>query len=209
MSNVTKRTFRSVMNMALFMMVCMAIILVYGTWPRKKEVVYEVVPVVGPGYDVMKGFYPEEEHLHQLGNNNARKPGSEVLEKALDLIVEMENAQRDPEAVGDVHLKHKAYGLYQIRQPYLDDVNRIVGTKRMMETWGVKELVIGDVKDEEKARWAAKEYLKYYGERYWKITGKIPDEEVYGRIHNGGPDGWKKQRTSKYGRKLAVLACAI
>ena len=204
-----KDMMKSVGNMALWFLFCISVILLYGTWPREKEVEYEVVPVVGPGYDVMEGLYPEDDVVYELGKPDVKKPGEDVLERALDLIIEMENAQRDPEAVGDVHLKHKAYGLYQIRQPYLDDVNRIVGKKRMMEMWGVQELSISDIKDSEKARWATREYLKYYGARYWRITGMEPDEQVYGRIHNGGPDGWKKSRTSGYGRKVAAMICSL
>lgn len=101
----------------------------------------------------------------------------------------------NPDAVGDLHLKNKAYGQYQIRQPYLTDVNRISG----------KSLTLEDVRgkdSEETAAWAVKVYLIHYGKRYTRITGKKPIAEVYARMHNGGPNGWKKTSTNAYWEKV-------
>jgi len=102
-----------------------------------------------------------------------------------------ENVRGDPNAVGDKHLKDHAYGLLQIRQPYLDDVNRIAGDD-VKATWGKAKLTIADMKDRAKARWAAKVYLNFYGEQYEKRTNKVPTAEVYAKIHNGGPMGWRR-----------------
>ena len=101
----------------------------------------------------------------------------------------------DPDAVGDLHLKNKAYGLYQIRQPYLTDVNRILR----------KSLTLEDIRgkgSEQIAANAVKVYLIHYGKRYARITGKQPTMEVYARMHNGGPNGWKKDSTLGYWEKF-------
>jgi len=51
----------------------------------------------------------------------------------LTALILTENEARDPSLVGDQHLANKAYGLCQIRQPYLTDVNRIAGTSYTRE----------------------------------------------------------------------------
>lgn len=128
---------------------------------------------------------------------------------AWKLVVALEKAENpsgNVNLVGDKHLKHKAYGLLQIRQPYLDDVNKIAkaDVKRL---WGKSKLTIKDMKDPVKARWAFKVYLSYYGARYEKITGMTPTMEVYAKIHNGGPDGWKRGNwdTAVYWAKVVRL----
>lgn len=112
-------------------------------------------------------------------------------------VVKRENAAFDVNAVGDKHLRHKAYGLLQIRQPYLTDVNRIAG-KDVMARWGKAKLMLADMKDPAKAEWAFHVYLWHYGEHYRRTTGRIPTAEVYARIHNGGPNGWRSKRTVQY-----------
>jgi hypothetical protein len=96
---------------------------------------------------------------------------------------------------------HHAYGLYQIRYPYLKDVNRIAG-KDVMRVWGVKKLYMSDMQDGDKARWAMRVYLSYYGKRYTRLTGLKPTPHIYARIHNGGPDGWKDKTTLAYWRSV-------
>jgi len=49
-------------------------------------------------------------------------------------------------------------------------------------------------------------YLSYYGEQYERETGQPPTDEVYARIWNGGPSGWRKDSTLEYwGRVQAFL----
>lgn len=112
-------------------------------------------------------------------------------------VTKRENAAGDVNAVGDKHLRHKAYGLLQIRQPYLTDVNKIAG-KDVQAVWGKSKLTLADMKDPAKAEWAFHVYLWYYGERYERLTGNVPTAAVYARIHNGGPNGWKNKRTLQY-----------
>ena len=116
-------------------------------------------------------------------------------------VVNRENVKWDVNAVGDKHLRHKAYGLLQIRQPYLDDVNKIAG-KDVLAVWSKSKLTLADMKDPEMAKWAFRVYLNHYGESYEKNTGKAPTAEVYARIHNGGPNGWKNKKTVAYGRDV-------
>ena len=120
--------------------------------------------------------------------------GMEDMRAVLEHLIEVENPGRDPEAVGDLHLTDRAYGILQIRRPYIEDVNRIAGTGYTVQ----------DMRDPELARWAATIYLGHYGARYTRITGKEPTLEVYARIHNGGPDGWRKDSTNQYVRKMTA-----
>jgi hypothetical protein len=129
-------------------------------------------------------------------------PPDEAIDRALDAIECIETLDYDAGAVGDKHLPDKAYGTFQIRQPYLDDVNHIVGEIRMKEMWGKPRLTLVDVRRYPKvARWASREYLLHYGEKYRKDTGQEPTMEAYVRMHNGGPEGWGKAVTNKYAQK--------
>ena len=121
-----------------------------------------------------------------------------VSDELLDALTAKENSQKNVHAVGDLNRYHHAYGLLQIRQPYLDDVVKIVGKKAMLTTWGKAILTLNDMKDPVKARWAACRYLTHYGKVYKSRTGLEPTEEVYARIHNGGPFGWKALATKDY-----------
>lgn len=124
------------------------------------------------------------------------------VELLIRAVILQENPQMNPEAVGDKHLRNKAYGLLQVRQPYLTDVNRIAGKEKVRRRWGKDVLTLMDMKDRDKAEWAFLIYISHYGKRYTKLTGKNPTVEVYARIHNGGPDGWRKKTTVQYGRAV-------
>ena len=121
-------------------------------------------------------------------------------------VVRRENKGWDVNAVGDRHLRNKAYGLLQIRAPYLKDVNKIAG-KDVMAVWGKSKLTMADMKDPAKAEWAFHVYLWHYGNYYTKVTGNIPTAKTYARIHNGGPTGWKDRHTINYA--AAVMAHII
>lgn len=94
-------------------------------------------------------------------------------------------SKHNPEAVGD---NGRAIGAYQIHKEYVDDVNRIYGTGFTYE----------DRKDPEKSKRMVRLYLRYYGARYEQITGKKVTVDILARIHNGGPNGWKKRATIDY-----------
>jgi hypothetical protein len=216
---------RSALNILAFYVAATTAILFYGYWPRKPieaEVVYfddtDVIewsdrklfdkdgplpePVEWTGREVFADNFDvidEPDHIKRVRVNGLNL---ETIEEALDLIQKVENAAGDPEAIGDKHLTNKAYGLYQIRQPYLDDVNLIAGPEKIRAKWGKDKLTIEDIKDGDKARWAARVYLKHYGARYANKKGSFPDIEVYSRIHNGGPNGWAKNSTNRYVEKI-------
>jgi hypothetical protein len=99
----------------------------------------------------------------------------------------------DKTAVGDRNLKNKAFGVCQIRQPYLDDVNRVAKTN-----WTIKQVA----DSEALSRWCVVVYVKYYGKRYTRLTGKPLTTEVAARLHNGGPNGWKKKATDAHWNKV-------
>ena len=112
--------------------------------------------------------------------------------KLLAVLIMVESGG-DPNAIGDQHLNNKAYGILQIRAPYLEDVNRIAGTNVTMEQIRSSKTT---------SRWAAITYLRHYGKNYERKTGKKPTLEVYARMHNGGPNGWKKKSTDVYWAKV-------
>lgn len=86
----------------------------------------------------------------------------------------------------------KAVGAYQIHQGVLDDLDRVYGLEFKHE----------DMHDRHIARYVCYRYLRHYGRAYQKRTGKEPTTEVYARIWNGGPYGYKKQATLKYWAKV-------
>ena len=122
--------------------------------------------------------------------------------KFVDAVIHRENPRRNPDAIGDKHLQNKAYGILQIRNPYISDVNKIAGKKILKKKWGKNVLTVKDMKELKKAKWAFKVYLSHYGKLYKKKTGKSPSAEVYARIHNDGPNGWKKNTTVSYGKAV-------
>ena len=152
------------------------------------------------------GGYVDETNQHDdVEDVDSKSIETNSLDAVIDAIQQVENPNRDPEAIGDQHLVNKAYGLYQIRKPYLDDVNRIAGVDLINTMWGKDSLTLEDMKDEAKARWATSVYLKHYGDRYASITGMPANNEVYARIHNGGPNGWKKASTNAYFNKIIAI----
>ena len=90
-------------------------------------------------------------------------------------------------AVGDTNLQNRAYGVMQIRQIYLDDVNRIAGSnftlKQVRQRRGL-------------SRWCVVIYIKHYGRRYTRLTGLPLTMKVAANLHNGGPNGWQKSSTN-------------
>lgn len=116
----------------------------------------------------------------------ARTPQGEY-ELFLDSLAFVESGG-NPRAVGD---GGKAIGLFQIWKIYVDDVNRILGKP-------VFDYV--DRLDSDKSRAMVRIYLKHYASE--KRLGRPVTFEDMARIHNGGPDGWRKESTKKYWRKV-------
>lgn len=92
----------------------------------------------------------------------------------------------------DNAINSHAAGCLQITPILVKDVNRIAGTSYTLQ----------DRLDRQKSIEMAQIYLQYYGKVYTKKTGKEPDNEIYARIWNGGPDGWQKSCTEEYWLKV-------
>jgi len=103
-------------------------------------------------------------------------------------IVESEN---NPNAVGD---NGRAVGILQIWTVVIDDVNRILGENKYtyQDRWSP-----------EKSREIFEVYVSFYGNQYREITGQDPTAEIYARIWNGGPYGWRKVSTDIYWYKIS------
>lgn len=85
----------------------------------------------------------------------------------------------------------------QITPVCVRDVNRICRAHGC--DWSYK---LADRENFDKSRAMAIIYLTYWGNRYAEATGKQPTAEVYARIWNGGPNGWKKPQTLRYWHKV-------
>lgn len=113
--------------------------------------------------------------------------------KLLNAIKNVESSGNSS-AIGD---NGKAVGAYQIHKVYVDDVNKILKNK------GFKtRFTYDDRFNAHKSRVMTCVYLNHYGKVYERKTGKKASSEVLAKIHNGGPNGWKKQATVKYWNKV-------
>lgn len=128
-----------------------------------------------------------------------------VPSAVLDAIAMVESGNRNG-ILGDRHLKSPSVGAYQIRACYLQDVLRVYGSEAK-KTWG-KTPTMEDMRYNPKmARWTVSRYLSYYGGVYQKKTGLAPTPDVFWKIHNGGPFGYRKDykklyaATSAYSKK--------
>jgi hypothetical protein len=116
--------------------------------------------------------------------------GSVDKTKLIQALIRVESRGND-NAIGDRHMKHKAYGPLQIRKPCVDDVNRRYGTKIEAKN------LLGD---RAKSEWVCQKYLEMYATQ--KRLGKEPTYEDMARMWNGGPNGWKQSSTLKYWSKV-------
>jgi hypothetical protein len=84
-----------------------------------------------------------------------------------------------------------SHGKYQIRQVYLDDVNKFSGCN----------YTIADCYNDKFAKRIVTIYLQHYGSK----IGHQPSARDLCRIHNGGPDGWKEHCTLAYWQKAKLF----
>ena len=101
----------------------------------------------------------------------------------------MVESDGNPNAIGD---NGEAWGCMQIHMCVIQDVNRIYKNNYKSQDRFVTRTSF-DI---------ASKYLKFWGRQYEKDTGKKPNAEVYARIWNGGPIGYKKSSTLKYWVKV-------
>jgi len=100
------------------------------------------------------------------------------------------------ESRGNVHAYNAhdgATGMAQIRSVCLGDVNRIAGLRGLAVRFTAE-----DRSNPRAARRMWNLYLGFYGNQYKKETGRTPTDEVFARIWNGGPSGWRKASTLPY-----------
>lgn len=76
----------------------------------------------------------------------------------------------------------------QIQPICIQDVNRIYGTSYNMS----------DVYNRRRSEEIAVLYLTYWGSK----ASANPTSEIYARIWNGGPNGWKNPKTVKYWKRV-------
>lgn len=105
-------------------------------------------------------------------------------------LIEIES-RGDLNAIGDRSLKYPAYGILQIRQPLVEDVNRVNGTAYKAEDClGNRELSV----------WMFERYMDIYAIE--KRLGRPVTPTDKARIWQGGPSGWKKNATLSYAARF-------
>jgi hypothetical protein len=114
-----------------------------------------------------------------------------VPDRLIAALIQVESNGND-KAIGDKHLREKAYGPLQIRQPCVDDVNRRYGTKiKAEQLLGNRALSV----------WVCHKYIELYATP--QRLGREPSLQDMARIWNGGPTGYKRQTTLQYWSKVS------
>lgn len=85
----------------------------------------------------------------------------------------------------------EAFGPMQIRQPYVDDVNKVYGTNFQPAA------LLGRRSQSLAVFWL---YMSIYATS--AQLGRPVTDEDRARIHNGGPAGWKNPATLEYWNKV-------
>ncbi len=116
-----------------------------------------------------------------VGSLHETDPGR--MDLLLDAIAQVES-RNEPDATGD---GGRAAGVYQIHRAYWDDGVRWLGAD-----WDYTQAT-----DPAKARAVVKAYLLHYGRGCSLLE--------MARIHNGGPNGHRKQSTQGYARRVAQI----
>jgi len=110
-----------------------------------------------------------------------------VPDKLLNAIEQVESGGNS-QAIGD---HGNAIGSFQIWKIYVDDVNRILGEKKY---------TYKDRLSRSKSREMVKVYISHYATK--KRLKHEPTLQDMARIHNAGPNGYKKQCSKKYWLKV-------
>lgn len=111
----------------------------------------------------------------------------QMIERLIPALIQVESGGKNT-IIGDLHLTAKAYGCLQIRQPCVDDVNRIYGTKYRAEDMNGNRALSIQV---------CRKYLRFWGGRL-----KQPTFEALAALWNGGPDGPNSAKTVVYRAKV-------
>ena len=113
-------------------------------------------------------------------------PAYALTDKEMDDVlraIRIVESNNNPSAVGD---NGNAIGVYQIWKSYWIDA-RLSGTYH-------------DCYDPDYADRVVRSYMKRYATK--RRLGREPTQEDIARIHNGGPNGYKKKATIKYWQKI-------
>ncbi len=121
-------------------------------------------------------------------------------------------------------INYRAIGAYQLHKIYVDDVNRILRIWRdsLSETFrkyyasrpydpnGIESVdfepyTYEDRWNKKHSRFMTEVYLRYYAPLNDNLEINL---EAAARIHNGGPDGWKKKSTKPYWEKVKARMTA-
>lgn len=119
-------------------------------------------------------------------------PKSTTTSPLIEALIRVESADKNhpngnDNAIGDKKLKNHAYGVLQIRQPAVDDVNQVLGTSyKAQDCLGNRALSI----------LIFNTYMSIYATE--KQLGRPVTDEDRARIWNGGPNGWKYKPTIVY-----------
>lgn len=116
----------------------------------------------------------------------------ETIWQLIAILIQIESGGNDL-AVGD---NGKALGCLQIHEIYVRDINRL---------WGTDYKHI-DAFERTKATQMFLAYTGWYAVKMEEDTGRKATFEDIARIHNGGPDGWKKESTKAYWDKVKLYA---
>jgi hypothetical protein len=114
--------------------------------------------------------------------------GADDLSEIRDVLKFVES-EHNPDAIGD---DGKAYGILQIHEVAVDDVNRIYGTNYVHE----------DAFDIQKSEEIFELYIKHWAAKVCDREGRDATTEDIVRIWNGGPRGYKKGSTEWYLKKF-------
>jgi len=110
--------------------------------------------------------------------------GSNNLHEIRDILKHVETDHR-PSIIGD---GGDSYGILQIQQGAITDVNRIYGTS----------YVHADAFDIECSEEIFELYIKHWTGKLEKREAREATEEDIVRIWNGGPQGWRRKSTLDY-----------
>jgi len=109
-----------------------------------------------------------------------------ISEKEFAALIHVESNGRNG-VIGDKHLGKSsewAWGVLQIRQCYVDDVNTTFGTN----------IYASDCQwDVELSKLVVQAWMTRFGQKNWKF-------ERFARMHNGGPQGWNPKYTETYAK---------
>lgn len=111
---------------------------------------------------------------------------NEIINIFIMALISVESGGNDS-AVGDAG---KAFGCLQLHAAYVKDASEFAG----------KDWKHEDAFDRDKAIEITMAYMSRYATE--ERLGRVPTFEDWARIHNGGPNGFKKSATDKYWKKV-------